>query len=236
MNPYSLDDLYILVTGAAGNGVGAGVCEAVVEAGGILVANERSSEACNQVCERYPGSVPAPGGISKETDVIGLFGNLEKQGVKLDGLVNNAGVGLSRPSYLATAEEFDHVFDVDVRGLWMMTRAFVEHCRRHQKPGHVVNVSSVHVMASIRNYAIYTAAKGAVEAYTRTAAIELAEFGMRMNAIAPGYVHSEQNLDLIATWAEDPSEWVDHHRKYYQAIPSDIKPIECGRAAVFLIV
>lgn len=230
-----LANCHILVTGAAGEGVGRGVCEAIVEAGGVPVINDLSGEAAASACARYPQAIAAPADISDETEVLALFAELEQRDIRLDGLVNNAGVGLCCPSHAASTEQFDTLFGIDVRGLWLVTRSFARQCQAHGTPGAVVNVSSVHTRASIGNYALYAAAKGAVEAYTRAAALELAALQIRVNAIAPGYIHSEQNLDLIGNWAQDPQQWVDFHSRAYQAIEGEMGAIECGRPAVFLL-
>jgi NAD(P)-dependent dehydrogenase (short-subunit alcohol dehydrogenase family) len=229
-----LRDRKILVTGADGDGVGAGVCKAIVEAGGIPVMNARSLEAAELACTRFAGAIPAVADIAKEQEVLAMFADLKERG-RLDGLVNNAGVGLCCPSYEATSEQFDHLFNIDVRGLWLVSRSFVNQCRECRTPGSVVNISSVHTKASIANYSIYAAAKGAVEAYTRTSALEFATFGIRVNAVSPGYVHSAQNLDLIGNWALDPQQWVDAHSDRYQALSGVVSAVECGRAAVFFL-
>ena len=225
----------ILVTGADGNGVGAGVCQAIVEAGGIPVVNARTLAAAEMACARYAGAIPAVADISSEEEVLAMFADLKERGVRLDGVVNNAGVGLCCPSYQATAEQFDRVFGIDVRGLWLVCRSFVNQCRENKTPGSVVNISSEHTKATIANYSIYAAAKGAVEAYTRTSALEFAAFGIRVNAVSPGYVHSAQNLDLIDNWALDAQQWVDAHSERYQALPGVVGAVECGRAAVFFL-
>ena len=160
---------------------------------------------------------------------------------KLIGEASNEGHGgctflhFVSPAAEATAEQFDRVFGIDVRGLWLVCRSFVNQCRENKTPGSVVNISSVHTKASIANYSIYAAAKGAVEAYTRTSALEFAAFGIRVNAVSPGYVHSAQNLDLIDNWALDAQQWVDAHSERYQALPGVVGAVECGRAAVFFL-
>ena len=125
-SPFSLEGKTILVTGAAGTGIGAGVCAAIVEAGGRVVVNARTQAAAEAAAARLPGNqLIAVGDISSEANVLALFATLEDQGIVLDGLVNNAGVGLSTPSHLASSAQFDRLYGVDIRGLWLMTRGFV---------------------------------------------------------------------------------------------------------------
>ena len=84
-------------------------------------------------------------------------------------------------------------------------------------------------------YAIYAGAKAAVEGLTRGMAVELGPHGIRCNAIAPGYVHAEQNLALISTFSADPEAWVDRHTNLEQVLPRLIEPVDCGWSAVFLL-
>ena len=235
-SPFSLEGKTILVTGAAGTGIGAGVCAAIVEAGGRVVVNARTQAAAEAAAARLPGNqLIAVGDISSEANVLALFATLEDQGIVLDGLVNNAGVGLSTPSHLASSAQFDHLYGVDIRGLWLMTRGFVNQLLPAGRPGAVVNVSSVHAHSTIGQYALYAGVKGAVEAYTRGAAVELGPHGIRVNAISPGYVHAEQNNELIASWATDAAAWVHDHTHNQQALRREIRAIDCGRTTVFLL-
>jgi NAD(P)-dependent dehydrogenase (short-subunit alcohol dehydrogenase family) len=232
---YGLTEKTILVTGGAGFGVGAGVCESVAEAGGRLVIADLDGDKARATAAKFHGAIAVSGDVSSEADVERMFRELDGLGITADGLVNNAGAGLSTPSHLATAAQFDRVYGVDMRGLWLMTRAFVGRLVAQRRPGAVVNISSVHAHATIGQYGLYAGAKGAVEAYTRGAAVELGPHFIRVNAVAPGYVHAEQNETLIATWAEDARAWIDRHTRFQQAIPREITAVDCGRTAVFLL-
>lgn len=225
----------ILVTGAAGIGVGAGVCQAVDEAGGRLVINDLDADAVEQTVARYGNAVPLVGDISDESIVADLFQQLEAQDIKLDGLVNNAGIGLSKVAHEATPDEFDRLHRVDLRAVWLLSRAFVHHLDKDARPGSIVNISSVHGIQTMNRYAIYAAAKSGVEGLTRGLAIELGDRRIRCNAVAPGYVHSEQGLDLIRTWTDDPEGWVNDLLTRFQTIPDQVEPVDCGWAVVFLL-
>jgi len=165
-------------------------------------------------------------------------------------LVNNAGVGLAKPFYRASLEEFDRIFGVDVRGMRLVSRAFVNAlidnapsdagptavrlASMFPQPA-IVNVSSVHSRATMDQYAIYAAAKAAVEGFTRGCAVELGHLGVRCNGIAPGYVHSEQNPALLAKVTSDPTGWVERHRLVEQPLQRLVEPIDCGWLATFLL-
>lgn len=122
---FGLDGKAILVTGGAGSGVGSGVCQAVVEAGGTLLLNARNPEKAEKAAARYAGAVPVPGDISNEQEVRGIFETALRHCEFVSGLVNNAGIGLSCPAHEATAEQFDHLHAVDLRGVWLMCKEFI---------------------------------------------------------------------------------------------------------------
>lgn len=225
----------ILVTGAAGSGVGAGVCQAVHEAGGRLVLNDVDRDACEEAAARYPDALALPGDVADPAEVQGMFDRLAARGVTLDGLVNNAGIGLSRNAHEATPDEVARLHGVDWRGVWLVARAFTQQLLARARGGSIVNVSSVHAAATMRGYAVYAGAKAGVEGLTRGLAVELGPHDIRCNAVAPGYVHSRQNLDLIRSWSDDPDAWVRAHTVEQQALEREIAPLDCGWAAVFLL-
>jgi NAD(P)-dependent dehydrogenase (short-subunit alcohol dehydrogenase family) len=231
----NLEGKNILITGAGGFGVGSGICRALAEYGARLIVNDRTVERCRAAQEAYPGSIPAVADIADHTQVEALFAGLEKEVGVLHGLVNNAGVGLSKVAHEASEQEFEHLYGVDVKAVWTMSKFFAAQLLRNRIPGNIVNVSSVHARATITRYALYASAKSAVEGLTRGMAVELGKHGIRVNAIAPGYVHAEQNEELIRTWTDDPRQWVQDYIENEQVIPRAIQPVDCGYAVAFLL-
>ena len=225
----------VLVTGGAGTGVGSGVCEALAAAGAHLLINDVRAPEAMDAARKYPNASAVPGDISQPEAVERLFAMIkEKHGV-IHGLVNNAGVGLTKPFREVAVDEFDHLYGVNVRGLWLMSRAFVRQLQETNTEGCIVNVSSIHAKAASDNYVLYASTKAAVEALTRGMAIELGKQGVRCNAIAPGYVHAEQNYELLKRISDDPHEWVETYRTDYQSTPSLIEARDCGNVAAFLL-
>ncbi len=225
----------ILVTGAAGFGVGVGICEAVVAAGGNLIINDLDEEKAKDAANKYPNAIAAPGDISQARDVKKIFEKVNGQCGVVHGLVNNAGIGLSKKAHLAEEQEFDNLYDVDVRGIWLMSKTFVKQLLAHKAVGNIVNISSVHAQATMSKYAIYSSAKSAVNGLTRGMALELGELGIRCNSVAPGYIHAEQNLSLISTWTDDPEQWVEDYKKEYQSLKHTVSARDCGNAVIFLL-
>ncbi|TAM93369.1 MAG: SDR family oxidoreductase [Chitinophagaceae bacterium] len=230
-----LKERNILVTGGGGYGVGEGVCNALISFGARLIVNEINEEKAKIARGKYPGCIVVTADIRKQAELENMFLYLEKEVGVIHGLVNNAGVGLSKPAHEASKEEFDGLYDVDIRGVWMVSKLFVRQLLQNNTNGNIVNVSSVHAHATMPRYAIYASAKSAVEGLTRGMAIELGKYNIRVNAIAPGYVHAEQNYALISTWTDNPKQWVQDYIENEQAIPIAIQAIDCGNAAAFLL-
>lgn len=231
----NIEGANILVTGGGGNGVGRGICEALSRQGARLLINEPSERSLEAVLKRYPDAVPAVADLRQPSEVKDLFDRLKKEVGLINGLVNNAGIGLSRPAHEAAEEEFDNLYRVDAKGVWMMSKYFVGQLLAAQAKGNIVNVSSVHAHGTMDRYAIYASAKAAVEGLTRGMAVELGRYEIRVNAIAPGYVHAAQNYELIGSWTADPHGWVRHYIEHEQAIPRVIEPLDCGHVVAFLL-
>lgn len=231
----SLSGMTVLVTGAGGIGVGAGVCDAIAEAGGMLILNDCVVERAKKVASRYRRAIALPGDVSIAGEVEAIFREAESRVERIHGLVNNAGIGLSRVAHEATEEQFDRLYAVDLRAVWLMSKAFAKHVIQRRETGSIVNISSVMATATIPRYALYSGAKAGVEGLTRGLAVELGPLKIRCNAVAPGYVHSEQNMDLIRTWTDDPAGWVRRQTCDQQALEYEISARDCGDAVAFFL-
>lgn len=246
----TLTDKTILVTGAAGNGVGAGVCRAITEAGGRLVVNALSAEETDRAVSVHGAVAGFTADVSVEAEVERMFSGIAHSVGRLDGVVNNAGVGLDRRLLDTTMAEYERLEAVDLRGVWLVSRAFARQAadggesesggerggeRGGATGGSIVNISSVHATATMSGYSLYAAFKAGVEGLTRGLAAELGGQRIRCNAVAPGYVHSEQNVELIAGWTDDPAGWVKAHTQLQQALPRELEPIDCGWAVAFFL-
>lgn len=225
----------ILVTGGAGLGVGGGICEAVAASGATLFINDIREDMLAEAVEKYPGAIPVLGDISQASEVERMFREINEQHGIIHGLVNSAGIGITKPMHEVEESEFDRLYGVNVRAMWLMSRAFVRQLLPAKVEGAIVNVSSVHAKAASAQYVIYASAKAAVEGLTRAMAVELGKYNIRCNAIGPGYVHAEQNYDLLKNLADDPHEWVDTYKNEYQSIPRLIEARDCGNVAAFLL-
>jgi len=145
-------------------------------------------------------------------------------------LVNNAGVTMNRPFLKVTPEQFDKLFHINFRGQFFLTQRVVEDML--QKGGGVIcNMSSVHGLQGVPEHTAYAATKGAILAYTRSLAVELAHRGIRVNAIAPGWVTVENYFKCIPGFTTEIA-----NETGYKAIPIARcgEPLDIAKLAAFL--
>jgi len=225
----------ILVTGGGGVGVGGGVCQALDQHGATIILNEISMKKAEEAAARYSNAIPVAADIGDGKQVMAMFDKLAREIGIVDGLVNNAGVGLSKLAHQVSEQEFDRLYDIDIKGVWLVSKMFVNQLLEKGRPGSIVNISSVNALATMSRYAIYASAKAAVEGLTMGMAVELGIHNIRVNAIGPGLVQAEQNYDLVRTWTDDPEKWLREFPQDQQAIPQDILPVECGQVVAFLL-
>jgi NAD(P)-dependent dehydrogenase (short-subunit alcohol dehydrogenase family) len=109
----------------------------------------------------------------------------------LDALVNNAGLSTAKPFLDLTVEDFDLTFSVDVRGSFLFAQAAARKMQEHG--GSIVNITSVHEHIPRPDFAVYAAAKAALGMLSRNLALELAQYGIRVNSVAPGVIATPRN-------------------------------------------
>ncbi len=180
------------------------VCWLAQWLGAWLFINDVDAAKAKDAAARFPNAVAVPCDITQSADVERMFAQIAKMGVVIDGLVNNAGVGLSKKTHLVADEEFDRLYGVDVpRSMPVVTRLLRRQSAPAKRPGSIVNISSVHAKLAMAQYALYAGAKAAVEGLTRGWAVELGPKMIRCNAVSPGYVQRSQNKisPWIKTWA-----------------------------------
>ena len=225
----------ILVTGGAGDGLGQGICEAVEHAGGRIIINDLNLDLAKEAAKKYSNAIAVAADISKSEHVEQMFELIKKSCGTIHGLVNNAGIGLGKYAFEADESEVDRLYDVDVKGIWMISRAFVKQLLDSGQAGNIVNISSIQAFATMRRMALYAGAKSAVNGLTRGLAVELGQHNIRCNAVAPGLVYSEQTMSIIGKWTADPEEWIEKHKSDHQCLNFLSNARDCGNVVVFLL-
>jgi len=116
---------------------------------------------------------------------------------KIDILVNNAGLEKGADFWDVTEQDFDAVINVNLKGMFFVTQAVVRHLRQTNRPGKIINISSVHEELPFPHFASYCASKGGIKMLTRNLAIELAPNRITINSIAPGAIETPINTKLL---------------------------------------
>jgi len=148
----------------------------------------------------------------------------------LDCLVNNAGITFNRPFLTVTPEQFDSVYRVNIRAQFFLTQVVAEDMLKHGG-GAICNITSIHGVSGAPEHSVYAGTKGAIIAYTRSLAVELAHKGIRVNAIAPGWVTVENYSKAIPGFNDE-----DARKVAYEKVPvgRSGEKVEIAKLAVFL--
>ena len=196
----------VLVTGSSRN-TGLGIAERFARAGAVVVINGRAPDgvarAAQQVREATGAAVvEAPADLSTRAGVEALFDVVRRQPGGLDVLVNNAahlGVG---PDFVDVPDDMlQAVFAVNVLGYYRCGQAAARMMIEGGVRGAIVNISSNTSERALPGRSAYVASKGAIDALTRAMAIDLAPHGIRVNAVAPGYILTDRWEGLDADTA-----------------------------------
>ncbi len=204
-----------IVTGAA-SGIGAGIAECFAEAGAEVVVADINENLGAQVTAdlkaRYGKGLFVKTDVSLAEDCKRLMdGTLSAYG-QIDTLVNNAGVNFVKPTLEMDVADWERVVDVDLKGTFLCSRYALE-AMVARRSGNIINIASVHTVATLPAAAPYAASKGGVDMMTRSMAIEFAPYGIRINAISPGLTDTQIWHD-IQDAAEDAElarqHWMDN--------------------------
>ncbi len=184
-----LADRTVLVTAAAGTGIGFATARRCLEEGARVFVSDlhqrRLAEAAARLAELAGHPVPSRlCNVAREDEVRALVAAAVAELGHIDVLVNNAGLGGSASIVDMTDEQWSSVLDVTLTSVFRMTRAVLPHMYE-RRAGTIVNNASVLGWRAQKLQAHYAAAKAGVMAFTRCAAVEAAEHGVRVNAVAP---------------------------------------------------
>jgi len=176
-----------IVTGA-GKGIGKAISQRLADDGFfiLLVDTDKSSgeKTSNAMGKNKTAFFQAD--ISNEMEVTGLFQSIEEKFRRIDVLVNNAGIIRDNMIWNMTAEDFDMVIQVNLRGTWLMCREAAKKMKQ-QNFGRIINISSRAWMGN-RGQTNYSASKAGIIGLTRSLALELGKYNISVNAVAPGLI------------------------------------------------
>jgi NAD(P)-dependent dehydrogenase (short-subunit alcohol dehydrogenase family) len=186
LQPFRLDGRHALVTGGS-SGIGEATVKELVRAGAFVWIADINLQAGEALAQSAGSAKALYLDVTSEGSISAAFARLER----LDILVNNAGIGHVGTIETTDPEDFDRLLNVNVRGVYLVTRAFLPLllAATGNRVGTIVNIGSVSGMVGIKQRFAYCTTKGAVLAMTRQLAVEYPK-NLRVNAICPGTVQS----------------------------------------------
>ncbi len=203
-----------LITGAT-SGIGEVIAIRLANEGCNIAINYRKNiedaedtqdmameKACGDINNCGVKSLLVKGDVSKEEDIVNMVNTVVQEFGSLDILINNAGIQKESASHELKVEDFDSVLGVNLRGAFLCARETIKHLLSQNRSGVIINISSVHEIIPRPFYLSYSISKGGMENMTKTLALEYANKGIRVNAVAPG-----------ATITPINEEWVNNPEK-----------------------
>jgi 3-oxoacyl-[acyl-carrier protein] reductase len=198
-----LSNKVALVTGS-GRGIGQAIARKLAGVGATVVVND-VSEAVEEVAEEIRAmkqqSLAVVADVSSSEDVTRLVETTVSTYGKIDILVNNAGINRDQLLIRMSDEDWDKVISVDLRSVFLSTRAVLRHMMK-QHWGRIVSISSMVGVVGNRGQANYASAKAGIIGFTRSIAKEVASRGVTANAITPGFIDTEMTRRLEEGWRQ----------------------------------
>lgn len=201
---FDLSGKAALVTGAS-SGLGHHAARTLAAAGAKVALAARRLEPLvaleKQIAARDGRAIPLRLDVTDPASVVDCVTAAETELGPISILVNNAGVADTKAALEVAEADWDQVVDTNLKGAWLMARAVAEHMTRLGHAGSIINMASVLGLAGAAQVPAYCASKGGLVNLTRALAVEWARQGIRVNAIAPGYIETEINRDFLASAA-----------------------------------
>lgn len=197
---FQLDGKKVLVTGA-GRGLGRAIADGLAGHGATVYGTSRAHATSLEIAERY-GTAPLSIDLSETATIPAFVSGLLELSGGIDMLVNNAGINIPKPAVKVTEQDWDTVFNTNLKGPFFLTVELAKSWIETGSPGAVVNVASQAGIVAIEHRSVYGASKSGLIHLTKTLALEWAAKGIRVNALAPTFVRTE----LTESTLSDP-DW-----------------------------
>lgn len=231
---FRLDDKITLVTGA-GSGIGASIAEVFAQAGAFVFVTDRDEtlgRTTVKAIQSQKGQAEfLPLDVTSEEDCQRVAQTVLSSRLRLDVLVNNAGIGHVGTVLQTTGADLDRLYAVNVRGVFNVTRAFLPDMLK-RKAGNIINLASIGGVVGVRDRVAYCATKFAVVGITKSMALDHALDGIRVNCICPGRVETPFVSARLKEYA-DPKK-ARREMSATQALGRMARPEEIAQAALYL--
>jgi NAD(P)-dependent dehydrogenase (short-subunit alcohol dehydrogenase family) len=225
----------LITAGAAG--IGREFARAFTAAGAKVFVCDIDTKALEAIAAEIPGLIAQRCDMSRRADIERMVPEAVARLGGLDVLINNAGIaGMTLPVAEYPPDEWDKVVAVNLTGMFDVTRLAIPHLKQSEA-GVIINMSSIAGRYGFQNRSPYAATKWAVIGFTKTLAMELGEWGIRANAIAPGAVEGDRIERVFAGRAQISGKTMDEVRAdamAAQSIKAMIEPKDIAALAVFL--
>jgi glucose 1-dehydrogenase len=191
-----------VITGS-GSGIGQSMAIRFASEGATVVVDyrnhpEQAADTKAQAEAAGGKAILIQADVSILADTQRLIDEAYKQLNRCDILVNNAGIEIESPFWEVTEKDYDAVLNVNLKGAFFLTQAFVRPLLKAKQPGRVINISSVHEDMVFPHFSTYCASKGAMRMVMRDLAVELGPYNITVNNIAPGAIATPINTKMMA--------------------------------------
>jgi NAD(P)-dependent dehydrogenase (short-subunit alcohol dehydrogenase family) len=228
LHVFSLAGRVALITGG-GTGIGLEIARCMVAAGAtVIITGRRESVLQESAADLGEGAHFVVNDVSDLSGTDALIEQIEAEHGPLDILVNNAGINMKKPALEVTDEDFSRIIHTNLNAVFALTRAAAQRMVPRGS-GTIIMISSMAAYYGIDRVVAYAASKSAVEGMVKVLASEFSKHGVRVNAIAPGFIETEMSRTAMNS---DP----DRRDRAMRRTPMGKfgKPSDIGHAAVFL--
>ncbi len=225
---FSLENKIALITGG-GTGIGFAIAQCMIESGAKVIITGRREEMLQKaVSELGTNAAYRVNDVADLNETENLVNGIVESFGKIDILVNNAGINMKKPALEVTDAEFSRIIHTNLEAVFSLTRTCAKHMVQ-QKSGSIIMISSMAAYYGIDRVPAYTASKAGIEGLTQTLACELSKYGLRINAIAPGFIETTMSKTAMDADPDRKFKAMDRTPMGYFGKPENI-----GWAAVFL--
>lgn len=216
---FSLQGRTALVTGAS-SGIGRHMAKTLAQAGAQVIVAARRVDKLQTLVDELKASGSDASAVSLDVtraeSVKACFDQIEALGLVADVIISNAGTTVAKPALDHTEQDWDDVIDTNLKGCWMVDTEAARRLVKHKKKGSIINISSIIGERVAGAVVAYATSKAGVIQFTKALALEFARYGIRVNAILPGYVVTDLNREFLASEAGKKLELRIPFRRFCQ--------------------